>query len=135
MKAARKLLTFLDRSPSTLGLVFQPLSALPRNDAEPNLQEKARHMGVLIEQSLMENTQRQDNSLEDPEERYEANPDLAILRLLYINPAAPVIEEENVPTEMPLPGIPVRRLEQLLREGLLDNRGSRPVYQSPNMGN
>ena len=84
---------------------------------------RIKHIAYLIEISLLASAQWQEESDEDPKECYGTNSELAISRLLYVNPAVVYDRQDGSYTGTPLYGIPASALEELLKNGLLDDRG------------
>lgn len=85
----------------------------------------AERIAHLIESALRLSAQRQVESGEDPEGFYGTNSELAILRLLYINPAVTYDTTQGGYMGAPVYGVPASEIEALLKSGLLDDRGRR----------
>lgn len=85
--------------------------------------DQAERIVHLIERSLISSAQWQAESDEDPEECYGTNSELAMSRLLHVNPAVIYDRQDDSYIETPLYGVSAAELEVLLKNGLLDDRG------------
>lgn len=83
----------------------------------------AAQIGHLIEENFRLSAQRQVESNEDPDGFYGTNSALAILRLLYINPAANYDSSLRSYMGIPFCGVPASAVETMLKNGLLDDQG------------
>lgn len=130
-RAARRVLSVLDT------YYMYPFSASLRTRIQPSVQpptkeniDQAERIVYLIERSLISSAQWQTASDEDPEECYGTNSELAISRLLHVNPAVSYDHQDDSYIGTPLYGVPAAALEELLKNGLLDERG-RPLADLP----
>ena len=123
-RAAKRVLNvlqtyFRDNSSTTIQMRIQSSAQLP---AKEDL-DQANRITDLIQRSLLLSAQWQAESNEDPEECYGTNSELAILRLVCINPAVTYDRQEDTYMGRPFYGIPASKIEMLLQSGLLDDRG------------
>ena len=99
-------------------VVYSPI----RQPTEESLCHAAR-IAHLTEKSLLSSAQQQVESDEDPDGFYGTNSALAILRLLYINPAANYDSSLRTYMGIPFCGVPASVVETMLKNGLLDDQG------------